>query len=63
MFFVLSKTVGFMLLPTNLLIGVGFVGAILLLFEVGVESDLMQLLAVGWSALLVATGGRSSVLP
>jgi uncharacterized SAM-binding protein YcdF (DUF218 family) len=31
LFFVLSKTIGFMLLPTNLLIGVGFVGAILLL--------------------------------
>jgi Kef-type K+ transport system membrane component KefB len=33
------------------------VGAILLLFEVGVESDLVQLLAVGWSSLLVATLG------
>ncbi len=32
-------------------------GAILLLFEVGVESDLMQLLAVGWSSLVVATLG------
>jgi Kef-type K+ transport system membrane component KefB len=32
-------------------------GAILLLFEVGVESDLIQLLAVGWSSLLVATLG------
>jgi uncharacterized SAM-binding protein YcdF (DUF218 family) len=31
LFFVLSKTVGFLLLPTNLLIGLGFVGAILLL--------------------------------
>jgi uncharacterized SAM-binding protein YcdF (DUF218 family) len=31
LFFVLSKTIGFMLLPTNLLIGVGFIGAILLL--------------------------------
>ncbi|MEH2534733.1 uncharacterized SAM-binding protein YcdF (DUF218 family) [Bradyrhizobium sp. AZCC 1588] len=30
MFFVLSKTLGFLLLPTNLLIGVGFVGAILM---------------------------------
>lgn len=30
MFFVLSKTLGFLLLPTNLLIGIGFVGAILL---------------------------------
>ena len=33
------------------------VGAILLLFEVGVESDLVQLLKVGWSSLLVATLG------
>ncbi len=33
------------------------VGAILLLFEVGLESDLVQLLAVGWSALLVAALG------
>jgi Kef-type K+ transport system membrane component KefB len=35
----------------------GEVGAILLLFEVGVESDLAQLLAVGWSSLAVATLG------
>jgi Kef-type K+ transport system membrane component KefB len=33
------------------------IGAILLLFEVGVESDLVQLLAVGRSSLLVATLG------
>jgi Na+:H+ antiporter len=33
------------------------IGAILLLFEVGVEADLAQLLAVGWSCLLVATLG------
>src|SRR5882757_6723635 len=31
LFFVLSKTIGAMLLPTNFLIGVGFIGAILLL--------------------------------
>ena len=31
MFFVLSKTVGLLLLPTNFLIGLGFVGAVLLL--------------------------------
>lgn len=30
MFFALSKTLGFMLLPTNFLIGVGFIGAILM---------------------------------
>ena len=33
------------------------IGAILLLFEVGVESDLRQLLAVGWSSLVVAALG------
>ena len=33
------------------------IGAILLLFEVGVEFDLFQLLAVGWSSLVVATLG------
>src|SRR6266581_4534176 len=38
-------------------IDIGETGAILLLFEVGVESDLVQLLAVGWSSLLVATLG------
>ena len=30
MFFVLSKTLGFLLLPTNFLIGLGFVGAIMM---------------------------------
>lgn len=30
MFFVLSKTIGFMLVPTNFLIGIGLIGAILL---------------------------------
>ena len=30
MFFTLSKTIGFLLLPTNFLIGIGFVGAILM---------------------------------
>ena len=30
MFFTLSKTLGFMLLPTNFLIGVGFIGAVLM---------------------------------
>jgi len=33
------------------------IGAILLLFEVGVESNLFQLLAVGWSSLVVAALG------
>lgn len=33
------------------------IGAILLLFEVGVESDLGQMLAVGWSSVLVAVLG------
>ena len=45
-------------LKTNETLGlVGSIGAILLLFEVGVESDLLQLLAVGWSSLVVATLG------
>lgn len=45
-------------LKTNSVIRiVAEIGAILLLFEVGVESDLVQLLAVGWSSLLVATLG------
>ncbi|MEP6841465.1 MAG: YdcF family protein [Bradyrhizobium sp.] len=35
MFFVLSKTIGFMLLPTNFLIGLGFVGAVLLVTRFG----------------------------
>lgn len=33
------------------------IGAVLLLFEVGLESDLFELLRVGWSALLVASVG------
>jgi len=45
-------------LKTNAVIRiVAEIGAVLLLFEVGVESDLLQLLAVGWSSLLVATLG------
>jgi Kef-type K+ transport system membrane component KefB len=45
-------------LKTNALLRVlAEIGAILLLFEVGVESDLMQLLAVGWSSLVAATLG------
>jgi len=36
------------------------IGAILLLFEVGVEADLAQLLAVGWSCLLAATLGMGA---
>jgi len=38
------------------------IGAILLLFEVGVEANLAQMLAVGWSCLLVATLGVSATL-
>lgn len=33
------------------------IGAVLLLFEVGVESDLIELLKVGWSSLVVAMLG------
>ena len=38
------------------------IGAILLLFEVGVEADLAQLLGVGWSCLLVAILGVGTTL-
>ena len=45
-------------LKTSSMLGVvAELGAILLLFEVGVESDLAQLLKVGWSSLVVATLG------
>ena len=45
-------------LKTSPMLGVlAELGAILLLFEVGVESDLLQLLKVGWSSLVVATLG------
>lgn len=40
--------------PLNML---AEIGAILLLFEVGVDSDLTEMMAVGWSSLLVATLG------
>ena len=38
------------------------IGAVLLLFEVGVEANLGQLLAVGWSCLLVAIVGVVTTL-
>ncbi len=45
-------------LKTNSMLGVvAELGAIMLLFEVGVESDLTQLLKVGWSSLVVAALG------
>jgi Kef-type K+ transport system membrane component KefB len=45
-------------LKTSSMLGVvAELGAVLLLFEVGVESDLRQMLKVGWSSLLVATLG------
>lgn len=45
-------------LKTSSMLGVvAELGAILLLFEVGVESDLTQLLKVGWSSLVVAALG------
>ena len=45
-------------LKTSSMLGVvAELGAVLLLFEVGVESDLRQLLKVGWSSLLVALLG------
>jgi len=46
-----------LLRPNTALTLVAEIGVILLLFEVGLESDLQKLLAVGWSALLVACLG------
>src|SRR5690349_16751154 len=50
-------------LRTNSLLEVtAQVGATLLLFEVGVESDLLLMLSVGWSALLVSCLGVAAPL-
>ncbi len=45
-------------LRTHAVIGaLAEIGVIILLFEVGLESNLAEMLEVGWSALLVATAG------
>lgn len=45
-------------LKTNAVIGaLAEIGVIILLFEVGLESDLTEMMEVGWSSLLVATLG------
>jgi Kef-type K+ transport system membrane component KefB len=45
-------------LKTNEIIaGLAEIGVIILLFEVGLESDLKEMLAVGWSSLVVAVLG------
>jgi Kef-type K+ transport system membrane component KefB len=45
-------------LKTNEVIGaIAEVGVIILLFEVGLQSDLKEMMAVGWSSLLVAALG------
>jgi Kef-type K+ transport system membrane component KefB len=45
-------------LKTNIVIGaLAEIGVIILLFEVGLESDLGEMLEVGWSSLLVAVAG------
>ena len=45
-------------LKTNQVIGaLAEIGVIILLFEVGLESDLKEMMEVGWSSLLVATLG------
>src|SRR6185436_2649538 len=45
-------------LKTNAVIGaLAEIGVIILLFEVGLESDLKEMVEVGWSSLLVATLG------
>ena len=71
LFFVLSKTVGFMLLPTNLLIGLGIIGAILLLTRYarpgpadGGRADPdcgVRLLAAGFCAAVSARAAVSAV--
>jgi len=53
LFFVLSKTLGFLLLPTNFLIGVGVVGAILLATRF---ASLGRKLVMGSVLLLVVCG-------
>ena len=53
MFFVLSKTLGFMLLPTNLLIGIGLLGAILMVTRF---ASLGRKLVVAAVLLLVICG-------
>ena len=46
------------LLKTNdVIIALAEIGVIILLFEVGLESNLGEMLEVGWSSLLVATAG------
>jgi len=48
-------------LKTDLVIGaLAEIGVILLLFEVGLESNLNEMLEVGWSALLVALAGTTA---
>jgi Kef-type K+ transport system membrane component KefB len=45
-------------LKTNIVIGaLAEIGVIILLFEVGLQSDLGEMLEVGWSSLLVAVAG------
>src|SRR2546423_5326779 len=50
-------------LKTDVVIGaLAEIGVILLLFEVGLESNLEEMLEVGWSALLVAIVGTTATL-
>ena len=53
MFFVLSKTIGIMLLPTNFLIGIGFLGAILVVTQL---ARLGRKLLTGSIVLLAVCG-------
>src|SRR3954465_15228235 len=53
LFFILSKTIGFLLLPTNFLIGVGVIGAILLVTRF---ASLGRKLVMGSVLLLVICG-------
>ena len=53
MFFTLSKTIGFLLLPTNFLVGIGFVGAILMVTRL---ASLGRKLVIAAVLLLVICG-------
>jgi hypothetical protein len=54
----LAGFTGFEPLKTNAVIGaLAEIGVIILLFEVGLESNVREMLEVGWSSLLVAVAG------
>jgi hypothetical protein len=60
LFFVLSKTLGYLLLPTNFLIAIGFVGAILMVTRV--ESLGRKLVIAAVKNFALSPGAALSVL-